>query len=769
MRGNSIPALLLMACFFLATALTPVGQRAATSRLATRPFSSSTNISGRTSWALNAGAAIPVNLGPAALAQAARITQVSILPGENGGTIVDVSTTGPVDFKPFRLKNPVRLVVDLEKTETAHAREISAPRSNVLKDVRVAQFSVQPSMVTRVVADLDANTPSSVQASPHGVRIQLQGQLAETSAGHATAASPRAAAAHIAAPERIETAMAKPPAVPQPLRTAVPAMVDLSRPVKVDWDATGPGRTPAAAVQEPAHVVQSAGVKAPRSTVPTPSPATAQVAEAEAMPPQVQEALRAAQIAAGTTDTPPQALESQILSTPSVQQAAPVYTGKLISLDLKDVDIRDFFRLIHQVSGLNIVVDSGITGRVTLVLDDVPWDQALDLVLKNNDLGKVFEGNVLRIARVQTLTAEAESQSTLRAAKMQSEPLVTIFRRLKYAHASDQKPSMTGGGAGGAGGGGGGGGGMGGSMTSIPGISTILKGFQKGTVLSDRGSIVEDPRDNAIIITDVPSQIPVIESVINKLDTKAKQVSIQVRVILANANFSRTLSSVLSAAYRNRSGTTNSAGGTGQGITGTAATASPLPPLNAVTQPSSVSTTGFGAFAISNAGARYAINAAISAAEEHDQARTISRPTIVTQDNVLGEVQQGVQVPVQTNINNTISVQYVNATLMLSVTPQVTVDNKVFLNIYVDNASIGSFSTLSGPSINTQEATTQVLVPDGGTVVFGGITVTTRGRTATYIPLLGSIPVIGNLFKSSQVNDQNQELLFFVTPIVLPG
>ncbi|MGH9352186.1 MAG: secretin N-terminal domain-containing protein, partial [Terriglobia bacterium] len=395
----------------------------------------------------------------------------------------------------------------------------------------------------------------------------------------------------------------------------------------------------------------------------------------------------------------------------------------------------------------------------------------LDLVLKNNDLGKVFEGNVLRIAKVQTLTAEADSQTTLRAAKLQSEPLVTIFRRLKYAHASEQKPSRSSGGRGGAGGGGGGGGGggMGGNMTPIPGIATILKGFQKGTVLSDRGSIVEDPRDNAIIITDVPSQIPVIESVINKLDTKAKQVSIQVRVILANATFSRTLSSVLAAAYHNRAGTTGTAGGTGTGITGSAPTASPLPPLSAITQPSSVSTTGFGAFAISNAGARYAINAAISAAEEHDQARTISRPTIVTQDNVLGEVQQGVQVPVQTNINNTIAVQYVNATLMLSVTPQVTVDNKVFLNIYVNNASIGSFSTLSGPSINTQEATTQVLVPDGGTVVFGGITVTTRGRSATYIPLLGSIPVIGNLFKSSQVNDQNQELLFFVTPMVLPG
>lgn len=781
MRGNSVPALLLMACFFLATALMPVGQHAATNRLWALAHPA-LNEAGSAAAAFHPPAVDPVSSTKAAISAAARVTHISILPGEDGGTIVDVGTTGPVDFKPFRLKNPVRLVIDLERTEVAKAREVSAPEAGVVRDVRIAQFSVHPAMVTRVVADLAANAPSSVEAAPHGVRIRLQPEAAALAASPAKKVAPvKDITSRIIRPSVVSlkpavTARVRPAAPAQQLTASNPQWVDLSRPVTVDWNAGRPGAsatpTPASLSLKPK---QTATAKtAPRPSEPRqPHPQVTRMAMAEdaPLPPQIQQAARAAEIVAGTGEFPQQGqqgLESTILSTPSAQQAAPVYTGKLISLDLKAVDIRDFFRLIHQVSGLNIVVDSGITGKVTLVLDDVPWDQALDLVLKNNDLGKVFEGNVLRIARVQTLTAEAESQSTLRAAKLQSEPLVTIFRRLKYAHASDQKPSMAGG-TGGAGGGGGGGGGMGGGMTSIPGIATILKGFQKGTVLSDRGSIVEDPRDNAIIITDVPSQIPVIESVINKLDTQAKQVSIQVRVVLANANFSRTLSSVLASAYRNRSGTTNSAGGTGQGIIGAANTSSPLPPLNSLTQPGSVSASGFGAFAISNAGARYAINAAITAAEEHDQARTISRPTIVTQDNVLGEVQQGVQVPVQTDINNTIAVQYVNATLMLSVTPQVTVDNKVFLNIYVDNASIGSFSTLSGPSINTQEATTQVLVPDGGTVVFGGITVTTRGRSANYVPLLGSIPVIGNLFKSSQVNDQNQELLFFVTPIVLPG
>ena len=141
----------------------------------------------------------------------------------------------------------------------------------------------------------------------------------------------------------------------------------------------------------------------------------------------------------------------------------------------------------------------------------------------------------------------------------------------------------------------------------------------------------------------------------------------------------------------------------------------------------------------------------------------------MTQNNVKGEVQQGTQIPIQTTINNTISIQYVNATLTLTVTPQVTEDGNIFLSIEVKNASPGAILTQAGPSINTQQATTQVLVPDGGTVVFGGVTVTARTKSATYVPWIGSIPIIGHLFKSSLVQDQDQELLFFVSPKILPG
>jgi len=178
---------------------------------------------------------------------------------------------------------------------------------------------------------------------------------------------------------------------------------------------------------------------------------------------------------------------------------------------------------------------------------------------------------------------------------------------------------------------------------------------------------------------------------------------------------------------------------------------------------------GFGVYAVSNAGARYIINAAISAAETKSQAKTISAPTIVTQNNTPGTVKQGTQIPIQTTINNTISIQFVNALLELTVTPQVTEDGNIFLVINVRNASPGAILSGAGPSINTQEATTQVLVPDGGTVVFGGVNVTGRSKSATYVPLLGSIPILGHLFKTSNVTDSDQQLLFFVSPKVMPG
>jgi type IV pilus assembly protein PilQ len=449
------------------------------------------------------------------------------------------------------------------------------------------------------------------------------------------------------------------------------------------------------------------------------------------------------------------------------------YTGEKISLNLKDVDLKDFFRLIHQISGLNIVVDSNVTGTVTVALDDVPWDQALDVVLMDNGLDKTLEGNVLRIARLETLSAQAESRAKLAQAEAASSQLVTVVRYLNFASAADVNLNSTSSGSGNSQTQGGVTG-----LTLIPGVATILRTMAP-SILTRRGSVVADPRNNAVVVSDVASQIPSIQAVIDKLDHKARQVSIEARIVLTTSDVVHQLQGSLMNFLRNPSGSL-----TGGGVVSNGASAQGTPPASqsgapASSFPSSLGTilptitqtapAGFGAFAISNQSGKYLVSAAIAAAETSNKARTISAPTIVTQNNIPGSVLQGTQIPVQTTVNNTVTTIYINATLTLLVTPQVTDDGHIFLNILVQNNSPGPvLNGTNSPEINTQSATTQVLVPDGGVVVFGGIKVTSNTKSVTQIPGLGSIPVLGDLFKSKNREDQQDELLFIVTPKILP-
>jgi type IV pilus assembly protein PilQ len=649
----------------------------------------------------------------------ALVSGISITTGAAGETFVEISTTHPTPYKVLRLDDPARLVVDLEGAEKGAVEPSYAAQSGLLKAVRVGQFRSEKPAVVRVVADLVGDPLFDVHAQPGGVRMELK---ARSSAAPAAVSQPApepavkeepvetsTSTASLVAPDSTEPASAAPKPQTQP---------------------SGESVTPVATT-EPSHVdLQNALPPAADSQEVAAAPKTGATQEA----PEAIQAARAAMTLVGKSGV--------LMATPqggsAQQEEQPKYTGEPISLNLKDVDLKDFFRLIHEISGLNIIVDPNVTGTVTLVLDAVPWDQALDIVLKNNRLGKVLEGNVLRIARVDTLTAEQEAAAKLAAAREEAQPLVTVFRPVNYAKAST--------------------------------IATMLKSWVGGGALSKRGNILVDERTNTLIVSDIQTQIPVIESIISRLDKKAKQVQIEARIVLANSTFSRELAAALNAGYANKSSTTVMGGATG--VASTASTEIPTSggiPAGPVTL-TPASATGFGAAAIANVGARYFINAAISAAETRSEAKTLSRPSIVTQNNVAGTVMQGVQIPIQTTINNTISVQYVNATLTLKVTPQVTEDGNIFLDINVNNASPGNIIVGSGnPSINTQQATTQVLVPDGGTVIFGGVTVTQRSKTATYVPLLGSIPIIGHLFKSSQVQDSNQELLFFVSPKVLQG
>jgi type IV pilus secretin PilQ/predicted competence protein len=429
--------------------------------------------------------------------------------------------------------------------------------------------------------------------------------------------------------------------------------------------------------------------------------------------------------------------------------AKPAYSGEPISVNLKDVDLKDFFRLIHEISGLNVVLDPSVAGAVTIVLDEVPWDQAMEIVMRNNGLGKEVEGNVVRIAKLATIEAEEKQRRDLALAVDAAQPKVTVTRQLSYAKGAD--------------------------------LIVTLKKF-----LSERGDVIADARTNTLIITDIPGAISQVDGLIKSLDQKSLQVEIEARVVSASRSFARDIGTQLAA-----SGLTGNVVLGGAGGVGTSpikrGTAPPLfvgtppapaqagqPPIFAdVAQPLNVNlgaaaaTSGF-SILLTN-GSTLALDAIITAAESRGVGKLLSRPKIITQNNVEATVQQGVKIPIQTTINNTVSVQYVNVVLRLTVTPQITADGTIFLKTDIENSSIDpGIATIPGQfGLDTQSATTQVLVSNGGTVFFGGVIQDVNRISQQQVPLLGSVPLIGNIFKRKQTTSTTNELLFFITPRIV--
>jgi type IV pilus assembly protein PilQ len=385
-----------------------------------------------------------------------------------------------------------------------------------------------------------------------------------------------------------------------------------------------------------------------------------------------------------------------------------------------------------------------VHGTLTIVLDDVPWDQALDIVLKNNDLARELEGNVLRIATVETLKREADA----RRAQIESETLavekVSVTRFLSYAKAKD--------------------------------VIVTVKKF-----LSQRGDVVADDRTNAVIINDIPKTIPTIDRLLTQLDRKTQEVEIEARVVAATRQFARDIGTQLGFGWGN--GPTAVGGATSVGTspigtfggsplytivgsaapTGTTLTQIPLFSNLGSTAP----TSGIG---FQNSSNNIRIDAILTMAESRGLLKVLSRPRVVTQNNIQALVKQGVRVPIvtQAQLGGPPTVTYIDAFLRLTVTPQITSENTIFLNVDVENTTPNFGQQVQGnPELITQQATTQVLVTDGGTVVIGGVIQTQNSINVSQVPLLGNIPVLGNLFKHTVVNTSNQELIFFITPRII--
>jgi type IV pilus assembly protein PilQ len=458
----------------------------------------------------------------------------------------------------------------------------------------------------------------------------------------------------------------------------------------------------------------------------------------------------------------------------------PGFVGEPINLNVVNADIRDILNYITEQYGVNFVIDSSVQAvPVTVNVQDVPWNIALDAVLKANRLGVEVNGNILRVATNEVLAKESETQRVINDSRLDASPLVTEFIRLNYARASGtlaQAAGSTGAFSGGAtnlsfsGGAGGDATGGSGDQGLLPIISRRL---------SRRGSIEVDGRSNTLIITDVKENIEAIRQLAAILDQPEPQVEIETRIVIAQSNFSRDLGAQLSAGVLNlgRGGlgnistlpsSTGAAGGTRSGpnpqgvFGGLAGTNQPLGSLGASAASTVIGlTTGlFGTAQIS---------ALITMAESRGEAKTIATPRVTALNNRPAQIESGSQIPVQTTQaasgTAVVTTTFVSVPLRLSITPQITDVGTVILRVTIENNTINTGIAVGGvPGIDTQRMQTEVLVPDGGTTVMGGVLADTEGHTQQRTPGIASIPIVGNLFKRKLVTHQKSEILFFITP-----
>src|SRR5271166_1465064 len=673
---------------------------------------------------------------------------------------VEITARGAVTPKLSTADSPARLVMDFPATAMATGQNhISVGTAGVL-GVRIGMNGQAPP-TTRVVIDLEHACRYELTPSADGklvLTLHTQRTVAAVSARPAktlavTAPAPANKNMSPFSPRVVEVATPK----AEPVLASVPASAPANAVASPKAAATknvAPASTPEAATSSSDFVFVEPTFAAKTATTDTTDEPAGRAQEAAAkfadktaaeLLPVSLHAAQASQSVSSSTGIMPAvnlAAEQKAQAGQAPVAAGPKYTGEPISVNLKDVDLKDFFRLVHEISGLNVVLDPNVHGTLTIVLDDVPWDQALDIVLKNNDLARELEGNVLRIATVDTLKKEADGRRAQVEAEALAVEKVSVTRFLSYAHAKD--------------------------------VMITVRKF-----LSQRGEVVADERTNAVIVNDIPKVIPIIDRLLTQLDRKTQEVEIEARVVAATRQFARDIGTQLGFGWGN--GHSAIGGNAAAGTSPT--TVNGLTP-GYITVPSTGSTSGstiplfsnlgstspISGLTLLNASNNIRIDAVLSMAESRGLLKVLSRPRVVTQNNIQALVKQGVRVPIvtQAQLGGPPTVTYVDAFLRLTVTPQITSENTIFLNVDVENTTPNFGQEVQGnPELITQQATTQVLVTDGGTVVIGGVIQTQNSINISQVPLLGNLPFLGNLFKHTQVTTSNQELIFFITPRII--
>jgi type IV pilus assembly protein PilQ len=432
----------------------------------------------------------------------------------------------------------------------------------------------------------------------------------------------------------------------------------------------------------------------------------------------------------------------------------PGYTGQRLSLNFQSIEIRALLQIIADFSDFNVVTSDSVSGTVTLRLKDVPWDQALDIILQSKGLDKRRSGNVLLIAPKDELAAKEQVDLEAKRKIADLEPMHMQAFQLNYTKANDVANGLT-------------------------GASTA--GSSGGTrLLSARGTVVAEPRTNQLFVTDIPSKLEEIQALITRIDIASRQVMIEARIVEASDNFGRALGVKLGADTFKPLGlggnTRASIGGNYDAVgyqTGQLSGTAPYTDTQFVNFPaqagvvSSTATAATFALSLFSASASRFLNLELSALEEDGSGRIISSPRVITADQVQAVVEAGEELPYQqATSSGATSVTFQKAQIRLQVTPQITPEGNVILDVDVNKDSVGR-STSAGFAIDTKHVKTTALVENGGTVVLGGLFQQTESNVVDKIPFLGDIPFLGNLFKSTTKLQTRTELLIFITPRII--
>jgi type IV pilus assembly protein PilQ len=469
---------------------------------------------------------------------------------------------------------------------------------------------------------------------------------------------------------------------------------------------------------------------------PAPSSAAQGAAAVVQPPPQVPSPTPAAPAAQTPTQAPQPAATGQ--TTPV---AGRTYSGSPVTLDFQGSDLRAVLRTFAEISGLNIVIDPAVQGSVDVALRDVPWDQALDIILRANKLDWEADGTIIRIAPINVLSSEKEERRKLMEAQQLAGDLLVRTFMLSYAKAEDLVPLLT------------------------------------RAALSQRGEVQVDNRTNTIIVKDLSDRLQTAADLIGTLDRPQPQVEIEARIVQTTREFARNLgvqwgfNGRVSQDIGNNTGlafpNTGSLTGRTGNVQGPQTGDQSRNSVSAVNLGVEGATTAVG-LALGSVNGSLNLDVALSALERSGQGRLLSTPRVSTQNNVEAEITQGVQIPIQTVANNTVTVSFKDAALTLKVTPQITAANTVIMRISVENASPDFSRAIKDiPPIDTQRAITQVLVSDGQTTVIGGIYVSREQSAEDRTPGLHRIPILGYLFKRESIRDESRELLIFITPRIV--